>query len=166
MTEPLARNAVAADLPQITAIYNRYVESGAVTFDTRLFTPEQREPWFAQFAEQGRHRLLVVGDSGEVCGYAGSTAFRSKPAYETSVETTIYLAPEWTGRGLGRVLYQALFAALEGQDLRRALAGITLPNPSSIRLHEQFGFSRIGVFSEVGRKHAQYWDVSWYEKPL
>lgn len=166
MTEPLVRSAVAADLDPITAIYNHYVEGGPVTFDTAPYTPAQREPWFEQFSDEGLYRLFVVEEAGEVRGYAGSFRFRPKPAYETSVETTIYLAPEWTGRGLGPPLYAALFEALEGQDLHRALAGITLPNPGSIRLHERFGFRRTGVFTEVGRKQGQYWDVAWYEKPL
>jgi len=166
MADPLVRPARRSDLAAITAIYNHYVETGPVTFDVRTFSEREREPWFGQFAETGPHRLLLLEEGGALCGYAGSYAFRSKPAYATSVETTIYLAPDQMGRGYGALLYRALFEALEGQDLRRALAGVTLPNEASIRLHERFGFRPVGVFSEVGRKHDRYWDVAWYEKPL
>jgi phosphinothricin acetyltransferase len=84
----------------------------------------------------------------------------------TSVETSIYLAPEATGRGMGTDLYAALFAALAEEDLHRAYAGVTLPNTASVALHRKFGFRSIGVYREVGRKFGKYWDVEWFEKPL
>ena len=136
------RAARQTDFPAITRIYNHYVEAGPVTFDVRTFTVDERQGWFAQFAPGTRHQLLVAEVEGEVRGYAGSMQFRKKPAYDTTVETTVYLDPQWTGRGLGAALYEALFAALADQDLRCLLAGITLPNPASIRLHERFGFKR------------------------
>jgi phosphinothricin acetyltransferase len=74
--------------------------------------------------------------------------------------------PEWTGHGIGRMLYERLFAALAEEDVHRAYAGITLPNPASVGLHERFGFTRIGVFTHAGRKFGRYWDVVWYEKQL
>lgn len=104
--------------------------------------------------------------SGAVLGYAGTHHFRDKAAYDTTVEATVYLAPEATGRGIGPALYAALFDSLRGEDLRVAVAGITLPNEASVALHERFGFSRAGVMHEVGRKFGQYWDVGWYERTL
>jgi phosphinothricin acetyltransferase len=101
-----------------------------------------------------------------VIGYACSSQFRTKPAYETSVETSIYLAPDAVGRGAGSRLYEYLFKALEDEDVHRAYAGIALPNPASIGLHERFGFKRVGHFTEQGRKFGRYWDVAWYEKSL
>lgn len=163
---PRIRAAQGPDLPRLTAIYNHYVEHGPVTFDVRPFPVEARREWFEQFGADGPYRLLVAEEKGEVVGYAGSMRFRPKPAYETSVETTVYLAPEHGGRGTGSRLYDALFEALRGQDLHRAYAGITLPNAPSVRLHERFGFRRAGLFAEVGRKHGRYWDVAWYEKAL
>lgn len=158
------RPALRRDLAEITAIYNHHVEAGPVTFDVRTFSETEREPWLAQFAAEGPHRLFVLEEDGAVRGYAGSMPFRSKPAYATSVETTIYVAPDRQGRGHATRLYEALFTALAEHDLNRILAGITLPNDASIRLHERFGFRRIGVFTEVGRKHDRYWDVAWYER--
>jgi phosphinothricin acetyltransferase len=92
--------------------------------------------------------------------------FRYKPAYSTSVETSIYLAQADLGRGIGVPLYSALLEALRSEDLHRAYAGVTLPNPASIALHERLGFHRIGVFQEVGRKFGRYWDVMWLERDL
>jgi phosphinothricin acetyltransferase len=162
---PSIRPARPSDLAALTALYNHYVEAGPVTFDTRRFAPEERARWLARF-DGARYRLLVAEHEGTLAGYAGSMPFREKPAYETSVETTIYLAPGCAGAGFGTRLYRALFAALEGEDLHRAYAGITLPNETSVRLHERFGFRLVGVYREVGRKQGRYWDVAWYERPL
>lgn len=89
-----------------------------------------------------------------------------KQAYDSSVETSVYCAPGATGRGIGRGLYSALFGALSGEDVHRAYAGIALPNPASIALHERFGFVQVAYFSEQGRKLGRYWDVAWFEKAL
>ena len=82
------------------------------------------------------------------------------------METSVYLAPGATGKGTGGTLYAELFKAIEGEDVHRAYAGIALPNPASIALHEKFGFKRVALFTEHGRKFGRYWDVAWYEKPL
>ncbi|WP_443035466.1 GNAT family N-acetyltransferase [Streptomyces sp. BE230] len=187
-TEVQVRTGIEADLESLTDIYNHYVRETALTFDTAPFTPEQRLPWLRSHPEDGPHRLLVAqevldadetadetadgtadGTSGtgpRILGYATSSAFRPKAAYSTSVEVSVYCSPDATGRGIGTLLYSALFEALAGEDLRRAYAGITQPNESSVRLHERFGFRPIGTYSEVGRKFDRYWDVAWYEKHL
>ncbi|SCK39497.1 phosphinothricin acetyltransferase [Streptomyces sp. WMMB 714] len=103
---------------------------------------------------------------GQVLGFASSSPFRTRPAYSTSVEVSVYVAPEAAGRGIGTLLYEHLFAALEGQDLHRAYAGITVPNAASVRLHERFGFELVGTYSEAGRKFGRYHDVQRYEKAL
>ncbi len=86
--------------------------------------------------------------------------------YATSVETTVYVAPEQVGRGVGPLLYAGLFAALEAEDVHMALAGITVPNEASRRLHERFGFRPVGVHERVGRKFDRFWDVAWFQKSL
>jgi phosphinothricin acetyltransferase len=91
---------------------------------------------------------------------------RPKPAYETSVETPIYICTDAVGQGAGSKLYGELFKALEAEDVHRAYAGIALPNPASIALHERFAFKRVAHFTEQGRKFGRYWDVAWYEKPI
>jgi phosphinothricin acetyltransferase len=160
------RPARAEDLPRLVEIYNHYVRTTAITFDLEPWTVGQRRPWLEQFRETGPHRLLVAERDGLVVGYAGSHRFRDKAAYDTTVETTIYCAPGATGGGIGKALYDALFAALTGEDVHLAVAGITLPNPASVALHERFGFVRSGIMHAVGRKFGRYWDVAWYEKRL
>nr|WP_206314716.1 GNAT family N-acetyltransferase [Streptomyces coryli] len=150
----------------MTAIYNHYVRETPITFDTAPFTPDDRRGWLLSHPEDGPHRLLVARAGSRILGYATSSAFRPKAAYATSVECSVYLAPDAGRRGLGTLLYKALFAALETEDVHRAYAGIALPNEASERLHRRFGFEHVGTYHEVGRKFGRYWDVAWYEKPL
>ena len=165
-TDVLVRRGRESDLARINEIYNHYVLTTAVTFDIEPITMEQRRTWFARYATSGRHQLFVAEHNGAVLGYADSHQFRAKQAYDTTVETTVYCAPEATGRGIGRQLYDARFDALRGEDGRAALAGMTLPNEASKALHERFDFALVGVMHEVGKKFDRYWDVAWYEKRL
>ncbi|GAC1512467.1 MAG: GNAT family N-acetyltransferase [Candidatus Dormibacteraceae bacterium] len=160
------RAATSDDLAAINDIYNRYILEAHYTFDLEPWTMEARREWFARYGSTGRYRVLVATSQDRVVGYANSSRYRTKAAYDVTVETSIYLEPESVGRGAGSRLYQELFKILDGEDLHRANAGITLPNPASIALHERLGFKRVAVFTEQGRKFDRYWDVAWYEKPL
>lgn len=155
-----------SDLPELTALYNHYVVTSPVTFDIQPFEVEQRRAWFEHYAPAGRHRLFVAECDGRVCGYATSSLFRPKQAYDPSVETTVYVAAGFTGQGIGARLYRGLFEALEKEDVHRAYAGITLPNPASLALHRSFGFHPVGQYDEVGRKFGRFWTVEWLEKKL
>ena len=165
-TAPMVRVAESADLAQIDAIYNHYVHETHITFDVEPMSVAAREEWFSHYAPKGPHRLLVAVADGNVVGFTCSSRYRPKPAYETSVETTIYVAADATGRGIGTTLYTALFQELAGEDVHRAYGGIAMPNPASIALHERFGFKQVSYYTEQGRKFGRYWDVAWYEKPL
>jgi phosphinothricin acetyltransferase len=161
------RPATLDDLEALTEIYNYYVVNTTITFDLRPFTAGERRSWFDEHKPSGPHRLLVAADSGGAClGYASTSRWRPKPAYETTVEASVYCRPEAVGSGCGTALYTALFAALEHEDVQTIVAGVSLPNPRSISLHERFGFRSVGVFHAVGRKFDKYWDVAWFERPL
>ncbi|MFM9628575.1 MULTISPECIES: GNAT family N-acetyltransferase [Streptomyces] len=167
-TEVQVRPGNEGDLEALTDLYNHYVRETPITFDTAIFTPEERRPWLLSHPEDGPYRLMVATDtdSQEILGYATSSPFRAKQAYATSVEVTVYLRPDAGGRGVGTLLYKALFEALSGEDLHRAYAGIAQPNEASVRLHERFGFRHVGTYREVGRKFGRYWDVAWFERDL
>ncbi|MEU5435467.1 N-acetyltransferase family protein [Streptomyces sp. NPDC020719] len=167
-TEVQVRAGVEADITALTEIYNHYIRETAITFDMVAFTPQERLSWLRSHPEDGPHRLLVAQDvqTARILGYATSSPFRPKAAYSTSVETSVYLAPDAAGRGVGSLLYDALFEALRKEDVHRAYAGMTLPNEASARLHARFGFAYVGTYREVGRKFDRYWDVAWYEKEL
>ena len=154
------------DLVALTAIYNHYVTTSHVTFDDVPFSVDERRSWFAHYATTGPHRLVVAEDEGHVLGYATSSPFRPKPGYRTSVETTVYVAPDAGGRGVGNALYTRLFEELADERLHRAYAGLAVPNQPSRALHLRVGFTPIGVYREVGTKFGRYVDVEWFERPL
>lgn len=161
------RAATLADLPALTDIYNHYVVNTPITFDLRPLAVDERRSWFEDHHATGAHRLLVaVDDGGECRGYASTSRWRPKAAYDTTVEASVYCDPAVVGRGCGTMLYDALFAALADEDIRTIVAGVSLPNPASIALHRRFGFRSVGVFHAVGRKFDRYWDVEWFERPL
>ena len=161
------RPATADDLAALTDIYNYYVINTPITFDLEPYTPHQRRAWFDEHVDSGRHRLLVAENAnGELVGYATSSRWRAKAAYDTTVETSVYCRHGATGQGIGRRLYTALFEAIADQDVHRIVAGMTLPNAASMALHERLGFTRVGEFVEVGRKFGQYWNVGWFERPM
>lgn len=161
------RPAVEADLPAIVALYNHYIETSQATFDTRPFTVQQKSAWFAMLAVGTAHQCLVAERGGALLGYSYSGPLKPKPAYDCSVETTIYLAADAVGAGIGSQLYSALLENLETQpDLHRAYGVIAQPNAASNAMHEKLGFGQIGLMSEVGFKFGRYWDVAWYERAL
>ncbi len=152
------------DLDAIAAIYHHYVLTTAISFEVEPRPEDAWRGWFAGFGERGRHRLLVARRGGDVIGYASSAPYRPRAAYGPSVETSVYVAPDHVGHGAGAALYEALLSGLEREDVHRAYAGIAMPNPASVRLHERCGFRRAGYFTEQGRKFGRYWDVAWYER--
>ena len=166
MSGSAIRRARPEDLPGLLAIYNHYVATTHITFDVEPRTLTQRETWFRQFGEAGRFQCFVALADGAPAGWASSHPFKDRAAYDSSVETSVYLAPEAQGRGLGKALYRTLLEALAREDVHRAFGGIALPNPASIALHEALGFSLVGTFHEVGRKFGKFWDVAWYGRAL
>jgi len=166
MAEIKIRPAVRDDLPRLTEIYNYYIVNTPITFDMEPFTVEERARWFDEHAGTRRHRMFVAEEAGRVVGYTYSGPFSDRAAYDTSAATSIYCAQDATERGIGTMLYRSLFDALKNEDIHRLLAGITLPNDASIKLHRKFGFTEVGVFSECGRKLGRYWDVVWMQRAL
>lgn len=166
MPDILIRPVVQGDLPALLDIYNHYVVHTPVTFDLEPRTLAQRQAWLDQFAPTGRHRCFVADRDGRAIGYACSAKFKEKEAYATSIETSIYLAPEAAGQGLGRRLYQALLDALKSEDIHRAFGGVTLPNAASVGVHLSLGFEHIGTYHQIGRKFGKYWDVALYLRPM
>lgn len=165
-TTCLVRAANPDDLAATLAIYNHYVEHSVVSFDLE---PALLQPWRDKWnlgSASPRYRKFVALCGDVVVGYAASIRMRDKPAWDTSVETSIYVHPEHHGRGIGGQLYRALFHALAEADLHRAYASITLPNDASIGLHQRFNFHRVGTMTQAGRKFDRYWDVLWMEKAI
>jgi phosphinothricin acetyltransferase len=154
------------DLPAVAAIYTHYVLKTTITFNTEVRTPREWLDRYRGNVRDGRYHLLVAELDGQVAGYVETAQFRPKPAYDTSVEISVYVAPDAAGAGVGGRLFEALFARLAGGEFHRAYSVIALPNESSVRFHERWGFVHRGTLTEAGRKFGQYLDIAFYERPL
>lgn len=157
----MIRPATAADAPRIAEIYNRHVRETVVTFEEQPIADEEMVRRIAETT--ATFPWLVSEIDGLLAGYAYASSWKRRSAYRFAVESTIYLAPEFCGRGLGTALYRALIAEMSSRGLRCAIAGISLPNPASIALHEKLGFQHIGDFREVGWKFGKWVDVGYWE---
>ena len=160
------RSGQENDVPAITEIYNHYVVNTTVTFDVEPYAADRRRFWFRQFTPAGRHQIVVAERAGAVVGYAYSTVFRARAAYDSTVETTVYVDRSALRGGIGTALYTDLFARLAKSGVHRAIACIALPNEPSIALHERLGFRAKGSLAEVGHKFGKYWDIGWFEKSI
>ncbi len=155
-----------ADLAAVTAIYEHHVVTGTSSFDLEGWPLARWRRVRAELHPAAGHHLLVARRGEAVVGWAKSGEHRAKPAYATSVETSVYVAPTATGTGVGSALYRELLGLLPLAGVHRAYAGIAQPNPASVALHERHGFRHIGTFNEVGRKFDRWWDVAWFERAI
>ena len=157
----MIRECLDADVPRICDIYNHYIRETVVTFEE---TPLPVTEMACRIAEvRKRFPWLVIESEGVVAGYAYAALWKTRSAYRFAVESTIYLAPDALGRGLGTALYTALLEALPECDAHRVLGCISLPNEPSVALHEKLGFKKIGIFDEVGFKFGRWVDVGYWE---
>jgi len=159
------RHARPSDLEAIAGIYAEAVATPA-TFDIEAKPLEWwRQSLDAADAQAGR-LMLVAAEGDTVLGYAKSGAHKERAAYATTVETSVYIAAQHRGKGVGNALYGQLLESLDTSGLRVAVAGVTQPNEASNRLHRAHGFTEVGTFRQVGVKLGAAWDVLWFERPL
>jgi len=182
--------AGAEHVPAIARMYAAEAERGYATFDIDAL-PEavweerrlSRGPGDALLVALGRSEREQGGgsddgegfadidgddgaDDGAVLGFAWSHPYRPKPAYGSTRETTVYICPTATGRGIGTALYADLLRRIEAAGIHLVVAGIAEPNVASRRLHERAGFTLVGTMTEVGHKFGRYYDVSWWQRML
>ncbi len=160
----MIRSATAADAQALCDIYNPFILQSAVTFEEAAITSDDMAARIGAYA--GRLPFLVAELDGVAAGYAYAAPWKSRSAYRHTVESSVYVAPGYTGMGLGSRLYQALLQDLRERDVHAVLAGIALPNSASIGLHEAFGFTMVGQMREVGRKFGQWLDVGYWQLVL
>jgi L-amino acid N-acyltransferase YncA len=151
----------ARDGAACAAIYAPSVEATPISFE--LVAPDAAE--FSHRIEEysATHQFLVAEVGGEVVGYAYACRWRERPAYDWSVEVSVYVDAAHHGEGIGRALYVELIDRLHAQGFHVAVAGITLPNPVSIALHESLGFESIGALRQIGWKRGAWQDVGYWQ---
>ena len=160
------RYAKRSDLLRLTEIDNFYIENTNANFFIKPRSADERLSWFEKYKETGPYRLLVCEDAGIVQGCAYSSRYRDHFAFDQTIETSVYLAPDARTKGMGTALYKILFEVLKNEPLHLAVVGIALPNDASIALHKKFSFEEIGVFKEYAVKNGQYISSIWMQKRL
>jgi phosphinothricin acetyltransferase len=149
------------DAAACAAIYAPSVDPGVASFE--LVPPDAAE-MARRIADA--HAFVVAEDDATVVGFAFAGPHHAREGYRFAVNVSVYVAPSHHRRGLGRTLYEALFERLRAQGLRWACAGITLPNPASVGLHEGLGFKPVGVYKQIGYKAGAWRDVGWWQLEL
>lgn len=152
------------DAAAIAALTNYYIRQTPVHFGTEEVAPAYFADMMAR--DQGRYPWFTAEAEGRFAGFAKAGLWRERAAYASTVESAIYIERGMEGRGIGRALYGALIAELKRRGFRTVVAGATLPNDASVRLHERVGFEFVGRFREVGRKFDQWHDVGWWQLML
>lgn len=154
------RRAVAGDLEAIASVYNDAVLTSVATFDVEPQAPDLFADRVAS-RRPGDH-VLVAEDRGRVLGMAYAATYRPRPAYDLTRETSVYLAPDARGNGVGRALYDELLRRVDADGIHVCLAVIARPNPASEALHRAVGFRHAGTLPEVGRKFDRWVDTAWW----
>lgn len=158
------RKVAEADSQAICGIYNHYVTDTVVTFEQEpVSVPDMGARIRAVAAE---YPWLVIDSERGVLAYAYATRWRSRAAYDHTVESTVYVRSDATGSGVGFPLYMALLEALRQQAVHAVIGCIALPNPGSVAFHEKCGFNKVGHFPQVGRKFDQWVDVGFWQTLL
>jgi len=157
----MIREVNADDAKTICDIYNYYVENTIITFEERRISTTEMHKRIKEVTAS--LPWLVYEENGMVVGYAYASKWRSRSAYRFSVESTVYLSKDTTGRKIGTQLYEALISRLRGLSIHAVIGGISLPNPASVALHERMGFDKVAHFKEVGWKLNQWIDVGHWE---
>jgi L-amino acid N-acyltransferase YncA len=154
----------ARDGAACAAIYAPFVTDTVISLEEEAPDAEQMRARIA--ATSQAHPWLVAERDGAVVGYAYASRHRERGAYRWAADVTVYVSPEHQREGIGRALYRALLDLLARQGFRTACAGITLPNPGSVGLHEACGFRPVGVYRAIGWKLGAWRDVGWWQCDL
>jgi L-amino acid N-acyltransferase YncA len=154
------RFATPTDASAVLEIYGPFCEDSAISFETERPTVTEIEDRIRKIVQ--RFPWLICENEKVVLGYVYASPHRERAAYRWAVDVAIYISEKHRGQGVGTALYTALFKLLRIQGYFKAYAGITLPNPASLRLHQRLGFEPVGIYKQVGYKADAWHDVSWW----
>jgi len=160
----MIRQIKTSDISEILPIYNYHVKNTIVTFDIIPLSIEQYSKKVERISNE--FPFLVYVENNEILGYAYASKWRQKPAYNHTVESTVYTKNIAQGKHIGTKLYLELIKQLKVKDYKTIIGGISLPNEPSIQFHEKFGFKKVGHFSKVGKKFDQWVDVAFWQLNL
>jgi phosphinothricin acetyltransferase len=159
----MIRDATPSDAGSITEIYSHYVLNSSVTFEIETVSISDMAGRISETQALNLPYLVYVNDEDRVTGYAYASKWKGRCAYKYSVEVSVYLHPDKTGKGAGSQLYAELLKQLKLSGYHAAIGGIALPNPASIALHEKFGMTKVAHFKEIGFKFGRWVDVGYWQ---
>jgi phosphinothricin acetyltransferase len=159
------RDATAADLPQILAIYNDVVLNTTAIYDKTVSTLDERRAWFDGRKSQGMP-VLVGESNGAVLGFSSFGEWRSRWGYRFTVEHSVHVRADQRGRGHGRALIEALFPRAAAMSVHVMVAHIDAAATASVHLHEKLGFEYVGTFREVGHKFDRWLDLVCMQRKM
>jgi phosphinothricin acetyltransferase len=148
------------DLQKVCDIYNHYILTTNASFEVDPVAMEEMQRRVNEVTST--HPWLVCEEDDDVVGFAYASKWKPRPAYRFTSEVTIYLDKDHLGKGIGKMLYQELFARLKVMGIHSMIATIAIPNENSIQLHESFGFKQVGQFKEMGNKFGEWLDVGYW----
>lgn len=161
----MIRNATMQDAAQIADIYNYYIENTIITFEEIKVTKDIIAERIKKITAKG-YPFLVYEQENQIVGYAYLNNWRERSAYDITLETSVYLEKNCTGKGIGSLLYQLLVERAKSINIHSLIGVISLPNDISRELHRRFGFKLIGNFRESGVKFGKYVDVEFWQLML
>ena len=158
------RFVTAEDASKILEIYKYYIENTTITFEYDV-------PTFVEFKERIKNTLLeypyiVCEYRNEILGYAYAHKVWMRAAYQWDAELSVYIDKDYTGNGLGKKLYKILIEILKLQNVVNVYGCVTYPNEKSDKLHESFGFKKVGIFENSGYKFGKWIGVTWFHKAI
>jgi len=157
------KNISNADIEAVNLLYNYYIRNTAFTFDINEKTLSEKKEWSKIFKKDSPYQCIVAYENDILVGFASSRPFRDKEAYNSSIETSVYISHNYIGKGYGKLLMEDLFIKIDGYNVNRVYAFITEPNSASEKLHLLLGFKKIGVLNNVGKKFGKFWNVGIFE---
>jgi phosphinothricin acetyltransferase len=158
------RDATAADVPAVSALYNHYVLTSTSTYRIEPETESERGAWLA--AHGGRYPVVVAEIGGRLVGWAALSPYKERAAYAPTVENSVYVDEAFQRRGIGRALLEHLIERARGLGYHSIVAGVSADQTASLALHESCGFTRVACLREVGRKFGLWLDVIYLQRML
>jgi L-amino acid N-acyltransferase YncA len=160
----IVRDFEERDVAPACALTNHYIVNTSVHFGYTPYSPDEFRPMWTEGKKS--YPWLAAEIDGLFAGYAKAGRWRERDAYRFTAEVGLYISDQFHRRGVGRALYSELFARLRKAGIHTVIGGVTMPNEGSVALHESMGFTKIGIFKEVGRKFDQWHDVGFWQLQL
>ncbi len=150
-----------SDAEDISGIYNYYIENTVITFEEKRVSVDEMVRRIKEYTAS--YPWLVFEEDGRILGYCYASQWKTRSAYRFSAETTVYVQEQQQSKGIGTALYMHLLSEVKKYGIHTLVAGITLPNEKSQKLHEKIGFLKVAHFSEIGKKFDTWLDVGYWQ---